>query len=145
MLVLLLRVARPLAVVQLSVGECTAVYCSVLRVQKQGCSSQQPVLLTSSMGSLVLYRMLTACSMLLMKVCGAVQRGVSITYITTVGKPLANKSAVGIKQQHTIVSDCAAWRVYHVHHHGGEAARKQACGMQTGQQWVEREQTEHGW
>lgn len=52
-----------------------------------------PVGLTSSMGSRVLYRMLTACSMLLMKVCGAVQRGVSRIYSTTVGKVLANSSA----------------------------------------------------
>jgi hypothetical protein len=48
--------------------------------------------LTSSIGSFVLYRMLTACSILLMKDCGAVQRGVSRMYSTTVGKLLANSS-----------------------------------------------------
>lgn len=62
-------------------------------------STHQPPQLTSSMGSLVLYKMLTACSMLLMKVCGAVQRGVSMTYITTVGMLLANRSTRQQQQQ----------------------------------------------
>lgn len=44
------------------------------------------------MGSFVLYRMLTACSMLLIKDCGEVQRGVSMMYRTTVGELLANSS-----------------------------------------------------
>jgi len=51
------------------------------------------------MGSFVLYRMLTACSMLLMKDCGEVQRGVSMMYKTTVGKLLANSSVTKKVQQ----------------------------------------------
>jgi hypothetical protein len=42
--------------------------------------------------------MLTACSMLLIKDWGEVQRGVSRMYSTTVGKLLANSS--GVRQQH---------------------------------------------
>jgi hypothetical protein len=49
---------------------------------------------TSSSGSFVLYSIEHACSMLLMNVCGLVQRGVSTTYATTVGKEEAKSSVM---------------------------------------------------
>ena len=66
--------------------------------------------LTSSIGSFVLYRMLTACNILLMKDCGAVQRGVSRMYSTTVGKLLANSSggvqeAAGCRQTQQVCQE----------------------------------------